>query len=146
MANSKEERFKIHFLNVSNDYTDILLNNTFTKEELKNLEREGVCAVSSSIDTSTKLIKVGDMSQWTPIKFNFNENTLLPMMSQPLEPLKNQVPKQSALLFPFRLFKHTRPKQQRWLLQFRGHIYILEGNIGSGKSTLGTISDLFYFE
>lgn len=30
-----------------------------------------------------------------------------------------------------------RPQMQRWLLQFTKHVFVIEGNIGSGKTTLG---------
>lgn len=41
--------------------------------------------------------------------------------------------------YGFRPYTQLRNKQERWLLQFRGHIYVIEGNIGSGKSTLGKL-------
>jgi deoxyadenosine/deoxycytidine kinase len=43
----------------------------------------------------------------------------------------------------FRPYTRRRVKQERWLQQFRGHIYVLEGNIGSGKSTLGRLMECF---
>jgi len=117
MANSKEvndqdKRFKVSFLH--ENLFETSLHGTYTREEYKKIQKAGLNAFLAPIDG----VRVD-----TP------------------RPLEDQVPKlkDSIPIFAFRPYKQTRPKQQRWLLQFRGHIYILEGNIGSGKSTLGTL-------
>ncbi len=44
---------------------------------------------------------------------------------------------------PLQPYTRKRAPQNRWLQQFRGLPYVLEGNIGSGKTTLGRQLVLF---
>lgn len=39
----------------------------------------------------------------------------------------------------FRPYRRSVPRQHRWLGQFRGAVVLIEGNIGSGKTSLGTL-------
>lgn len=79
------------------------------------------------VNTSKKDLKIKITDHEVTIEEGANFHVI--SCKEDSEDQPKQTPKNwdAINLYKFRPYKQQRVKQERWLLQFRGHIYILEG-------------------